>query len=50
MKKLFKLSAIILALMIVISSLASCSEPFEPGRGKNRDPKSGISIIVGDIT
>ena len=48
MKKLFRLSAIILAMLMVVASLVSCSEPFEPGRGKNSDPKSGMSIIVGD--
>ena len=48
MKKLFRLFAIILAMLMVIVSLVSCSEPFEPGRGKNSDPKSGISIISGD--
>ena len=47
MKKLLRLSALILALVLAITSLASCGKT-EPGRGKNRDSKSEISIIVGD--
>ena len=47
MKKLCSLSALILAFALITTSLASCGKT-EPGRGKNRDPKSEISIIVGD--
>lgn len=47
MKKLLRLSALILALVLAITSLVACGKT-EPGRGKNRDPESEISIIVGD--
>ena len=47
MKKLLRLSALILSLFLMITLFSACDKT-EPGRGKNRDPQSGISIIVGD--
>ena len=49
MKKLLRLSALILALVLAITSLAACGAPLEPGQGKNTGTKSKI-YIIGDGT